>query len=401
MKRPSLYNLCATAFHIGCIAYGGPANLVVIKKAVVHDHAWLPEREFVDSLSLAQILPGATGVSMMAHIGYHHQKFWGGLLVPFFYIFPAIVSMMVLSWAYFTYGHLPAIQSVMAGIGALVVALMANATLRLGEAVFQKNDAKNAKGALIALLSFSAMRFTSVNTAWIILFSGFLGLLFFHFTHEFEHEVERAGSTELDVPVHADRGLHPLDFIPLALLALTLLAIAVLSAPLLQILTAFFHIGLFAFGGGYAAIPLMQHQVVDVLHWVNLTEFRDGISIGQITPGPVSTTVAFIGYKLSGFWGALVASLAIFLAPIGTMIALSSFHAKVRQLKLTRVIVKGFSTGFIGLLAGLTLGFALKSLVSPQTWLISIASFTAVFHFKKKVWLMILATLLFSLAFIR
>ena len=123
MKKPTLSELLKTTFYIGLIGYGGPAILALMKKTFVHRKEWISEKEFMNALSLAQILPGATGVSVMGYIGFKLHKLWGGILAPLFYILPATIAMVTLAWAYFTYGNLPFVQALFAGLGALVVAL--------------------------------------------------------------------------------------------------------------------------------------------------------------------------------------------------------------------------------------------------------------------------------------
>jgi chromate transporter len=235
----------------------------------------------------------------------------------------------------------------------------------------------------------------------LILGSGALGILLYHFTHEFEHEIETSAPTEIQTEVHLEKRIHPWDFMSLVVAGAIIVMILISSHALASLFLSFSQIGLFSFGGGYAAIPLMQHQMVDQLQWLTLHEFRDGIALGQITPGPVSTVAAFVGYKLAGLIGAFVSVVAIFLAPVGTMIALSSVHAKVRRMKLTRVVIKGFSTGFMGLLLAVTLQFALKSLVGWETWLVFAVSLFVMLRTKKDPLWLIFGTLVFSLLFIR
>ena len=78
----------------------------------------------------------------------------------------------------------------------------------------------------------------------------------------------------------------------------------------IQLFLSFFQISLFSFGGGYAALPLIQGQVVNVHHWLSMTEFTDLITISQMTPGPIAINEAtFVGMKLTGMPGAVVATL--------------------------------------------------------------------------------------------
>jgi chromate transporter len=371
-----------------------------MRKTMVHDKKWMHDREFLEGLGLAQILPGATGVSMMAYIGYRLRKFAGGLWMSIFYTLPATASITLLAWGYFEYGNLPVVKAIMTGFGALVVALLLNAVIHLGRAVFKTWDFHTMKGGLIALFTFVGVSL-QMNTVVLILLSGTLGILFYYFTKEFEGELVTPAPTEFDVAVHLEKRIHPHDFLSLVGLFFLIGGVFFVSGPLHELFISFFHIGFFSFGGGYASIPLMQHAIVDRLQWLTLTEFRDGIALGQITPGPISMVAAFVGYKVGGVLGALVAVFGIIFAPIGTMMALSSVHARVKQLKLTRVVVKGFSTGFIGLLTAVMLEFALQSLLSWQTWLVFGLSFVTLHHYKKEVGWLILFTTVFSIVFIQ
>jgi chromate transporter len=164
-----------------------------------------------------------------------------------------------------------------------------------------------------------------------------------------------------------------------------------------SLIIVFVTCGLFAFGGGFTIIPLIQHQVVDAHHWVTLQQFINGIALGQVTPGPTLITATFVGYKVMGVLGALFATLAIFLVPILSMMALADIHAKIRDLKIVKVVVKGFLAGFIGLLAAITLQFAFKSLISWQAWVIFGASLIWIMYLKKDSLWAILGTVLLSL----
>jgi len=394
IQHPTLLQLCKTSLYIGAISYGGPAILAQVRRVIVKQKSWLTEKDFLDGLSLAQMLPGATGLNVMGYVGYRIHKIWGGILAPLFFVIPAVVSMLLLSWIYFRYGNLSIIQSIMAGLGALVVALLFNATLQLTKTVFKKINSKTLKGLLIAALTFTGAFFFKLNVIWLVLLAGLLGIGFYYFTAEFEDEYLDAQSNKKHPHHHWDK-LFPIDYLP-AVLALAFIGIILWLPSLREIFTTFFSIGTFSFGGGFIAIPLIQHQIVDQLHWLTLPEFRDGIALGQVTPGPVFITATFIGYKVLSITGALVATLAVFTPSLTAMMILSGIHAKVKELKIAQVIIKGFLAGFIGLLASVTLQFAFSSLISWQTWLLFLASLCCLLYLKLDVLWVILGAAIVS-----
>jgi chromate transporter len=103
-------------------------------------------------------------------------------LAPFAFVFPAMSAITVLAWAYFAYGSLPFVHSVFIGLGAMVVALLVNATLIMGKSMFPGIDRNSYKGIAIVALAFAGMMFLRWNVVYIILISGFLGFLFFYFS---------------------------------------------------------------------------------------------------------------------------------------------------------------------------------------------------------------------------
>lgn len=399
MKKPTLLDLCRTVLYIGSIAYGGPAILAQMKKTLVHDRGWISEKEFMEALSLAQILPGATGVSVLGYIGYRLYKFWGGILLPLCFVLPATTAILILSWAYFAYGNLSFIQPFFIGLGALVVALLVNATLKLGQSVFKKFDRQEVMGLVIALATFTGAFFMHINIIWLILSAGLIGIAFFYFIPVSEDGLSKPGASNSVSADHPTLKLRVADFFPVVLVAAG--ATVILFIPgVNQVFLTFINIGLLAFGGGFTSIPIIQHQIVDNLHWLNIHQFMDGIALGQVTPGPVFITATFIGYKVLGVKGALAATLGVFTPSITLMIALSGLHTKVKKLKLVQAVVKGLLSGFIGLLISVTLQFALKSLLTWQAWVIFIASLIIVPYYKKDILWAILGTVLFSIVFI-
>lgn len=397
MKKPSFFELCKTTFYVGAIGYGGPAILALMKKTFVHEKEWISEKEFMNALSLAQILPGATGVSVMGYIGFKLHKLWGGILAPLLYILPATIAMIALAWGYFRFGDISFVKALFAGLGALVVALLINATSILGKSVFKKIDIRDWKGLSISLAAFIGIYFLKINVIWIILISGTLGFLFFYFTREFEDEKSKKGEVLLSEPGILKREpLKAKDFTPVVLV-LAIFGFGLLIPSVRNLITTFLGIGALAFGGGFTTIPLIQHQVVDAHSWLTVKQFIDGIALGQITPGPVFITATFIGYHVAAIFGALLATLAIFTPSLVAMIALADIHGRIQNLKIVKVVIKGFLSGFIGLLVAVTLQFAFKSLINWQAWLIfALSIFWLMVLKKNSVWA-ILGTIILSL----
>ena len=396
-RKPTLLDLCRTTLYIGSVGYGGPAILALMKKTLADQRKWISEKEFMNALSLAQVLPGATGVSVITYVGFKLHKVWGAILAPLFYILPAAVGVTVLAWAYFRFGNVGFVKALFAGLGALVVGLLISATWTLGRSVFKKLDIGDTKGIVISLTTFISIYFFDLSVVWLVLAAGFVGFVLFYFTGEFEGERAAPGGALLSEPRALGREpLNARDFIPVVAVA-AVFGVGLIVAPTRALLTTFLGVGSLAFGSAFAAIPLMQHQAVDAHHWLTTKQFLDGIALGQITPGPILITATFVGYHAASIAGALFATLAIFIPSIVAMIALADVHARVQNLKILKVVVRGFLCGFIGLLIAVTLQFATKSLVSWQAWLIFLgAVFWLMVLRKDSVWA-ILGTIALSL----
>jgi chromate transporter len=119
-------------------------------------------------------------------------------------------------------------------------------------------------------------------------------------------------------------------------------------------------IDLFAFGGGFASVPLMFHEIVDVRHLLDSKTFLDGIALGQVTPGPIVITATFIGYLLYGPLGAIIGTISIFLPSFLMLVGISPFFDKLRNEKLFNEVIRGVLSSFVGLLLTVTIQFALN-----------------------------------------
>ena len=126
----------------------------------------------------------------------------------------------------------------------------------------------------------------------------------------------------------------------------------------LQLIFAFLQIGLFSIGGGYAALPMIQDQVVDGYQWITMNEFSDVLTISQMTPGPIAINAAtFVGNKVAGILGALCATVGVVLPSFFIVLLLAFLYYKYRNLKAMNAILKGLRVAVVALIAsaGITL----------------------------------------------
>ena len=120
----------------------------------------------------------------------------------------------------------------------------------------------------------------------------------------------------------------------------------------LQLFWAFFQIGLFSFGGGYAAVPLIQSRVVEGYHWLEMSQFADLITIAEMTPGPIAVNSAtFVGQQIAGLPGALVCTLGCILPAFIIVLLLTWLYIKYRSLKAMQGILTGLRPAIVAMIA--------------------------------------------------
>jgi chromate transporter len=174
----------------------------------------------------------------------------------------------------------------------------------------------------------------------IIVISGVAGWLIFR----------EKSAPAADKPAGEIKSSGKLLSVAAAPLALTAPFWSVNSVLLLKLFTTFAGMSLFLFGGGYVFIPLMQHTVVASTGWLTQQEFVDAIAMSQIMPGPIVLSTVFIGYKVAGLAGALIATLGIFLPPGILMIAGTHVLNRIKQSALIKAVLRGIRPAIIGMI---------------------------------------------------
>lgn len=131
---------------------------------------------------------------------------------------------------------------------------------------------------------------------------------------------------------------------------------------LLQLFLSFLQIGLFSIGGGYAALPIIQEQVVSLHHWMTMQEFADIVTISQMTPGPIAINAAsFVGTRIAGSPGAVVATIAVVIPSLIIVLALSFLYYKYRQLDSMQAVLKGLRPAVVALIASAGIALAMEA----------------------------------------
>jgi len=146
-------------------------------------------------------------------------------------------------------------------------------------------------------------------------------------------------------------------------------------AGILKLCWVFLKIGVIFFGGGYVLIPLLHRIMVDQMHWLSMKEFLDGVALSQLTPGPLAMLATFAGYKGAGFFGALAATVCIFLPCTALMLFISSRYERFRRVDAVNHFLDGILPAVVGLVFAAAFNLGRTSLAGPRDFILLGASF--------------------------
>jgi chromate transporter len=371
-SRPqvSLLTIFTSYFVVGLTAFG--MAILQKLKALVMDHDWLSEEEMNEGLAMVQLYPGPLMVDFSAYVGYKLRGVLGAILATIGFILPSFVLMSVLSALYFAAGNLPWVKPLFVGLEALVVGVLFNVTLDMAGRNIQTRIQ-----AVIMVLAFGALLF-KLNAVLIVLLALALGAWLIR-----PAAGKNAGAGKLTPKVEpfSAKRWGAIGVVVAVILAVVAFSWS-LKSEIGGLALSLFKIGSVAFGNGSAIIPLIQAEAVDLHPWMSLSQFADGIALGQITPGPFLITATFIGYKLAGFWGGLLATFAIFSPSFAMTLVFTEIFARIRNLKAVRGALAGVMASFVGLLAVVLLQLGGVALTTPAAFTLAAAAFVAVRWFK-------------------
>ncbi|MBG0790514.1 MAG: chromate efflux transporter [Desulfovibrionaceae bacterium] len=339
--HPSTPRIFVRFFRLGLTAFGGPAMIPYIRAAAVEKERWLDEESFRLGMSVTQLLPGATAMQMAAYVGFRARGGAGALAAYTGFGLPAFLLMLALSALYFSARDVPAVTAAFKGLQLVVTALILHAAIDFARRYLDSLAARLlacAAGVWLGLKGDPILALVAVCALSVLVF-------------------------RRDQPPGPAR-TAPLDTAPLRFAGLVALALAALVGVLFILDPALARLGLlmvkidcFAFGGGYVSLPLMLHEIVEVRGWLTNAQFMDGLALGQVTPGPIVMTGAFVGYALAGTVGALVAAVTVFSPSLVFLCAAMPFADRLIASPVAQRVLKGSLISLVGLLAAVAVRF--------------------------------------------
>jgi chromate transporter len=372
-ERVSLWTLFTLFLRIGSTAFGGFMALIsVVENNVVERRKWLTHEEMLDGVSLATVLPGPIAVNVIAYVGHRLRGIPGALACAIGVILPAFLLMLALSAAYFAWGQIPAVGKLFMGFIPAVAAIILVAAWNMG-----RKTIKGIPDALISMIAAALMVWhgSFAVSLSIIVMSGTAGWVIFREKHA-------PASSKPSGELNNSGKLLSVAVAPVALAGSFL---SVNTAMLLKLFMTFAGMSVFLFGGGYVFIPLMQNTVVQSTGWLTQQEFVDAIAMSQIMPGPIVLSTVFIGYKVAGLLGSVVATLGIFLPPGILMIAGTHVLNRIKQSALIKAVLHGVRPAIIGMIASAVITVAMTAQHHWISLLIFAAALLAQLRFRLDV----------------
>jgi chromate transporter len=319
---------------------------------------------------MGQMLPGPFVSNYAEYIGYELRWYPGLTVAVLALLLPCFVLMVGLSFLYFRYGSVSVVPKLFAGVQPAVVSILVWATWSIGRA-----NVRNWRAAFIGAVAAAAL-FLRADVLLVVLGCGALGIV-------------------LSGAWRRSSGAASGGALAVAPVGLLLGSSAGMALPALlgragELAFVFLKVGTVIFGGGFAAIPFLQHEVVDLRQWLTMREFIDCVALGQITPGPVAIMGAFIGYKVLGLPGALIAAAGTFLPSTLMLIGLIHVYRRIKDNPLVRGFLSGVMPAIAGMLLSATVFVGRSAISGAASALIAALGLALLLRFRlDPVWLIL------------
>lgn len=353
-EKQRLKELAQLFLKLGIIGFGGPAaHIAMMQKEVVVKRKWLDEQHFLDLLGATNLIPGPNSTEMAIHIGHERAGVKGLFVSGLCFILPAVFLTAFLAYMYKEYGQLPEIQPFLYGIKPAIIAIILGAIFPLAKKSI-KNVLLGIMGGIVLVLSLFHF-----NEIALLFGAGFLSLFWF--------------SIKNKEKIH--RNLIPFGII---------------SSPQTVLVTSsnwnlffiFLKIGAILYGSGYVLFAFLDAELV-TKGLLSRQQLIDAIAVGQFTPGPVFSSVTFVGYQINGAMGAFISTLAIFLPSFVFVALLNPLVKKLRNSNAFSVFLDAVNVSSVAIIISICMQMAKDTITDWRTIIVAILSIIVVFQFKK------------------
>jgi chromate transporter len=360
---------------LGTIAFGGPAaHIAMMHDEMVVRQRWVSEERFLDLLGAANLIPGPSSTELAIYLGYERAGWMGLILSGVCFIFPAMVMVLVLAWAYVIYGATPHANWLLYGIKPVIVVIIIQALWGLFKTAV--------KGPLLAAAGIAVLSLYLAGFNPITLLFG-IGLLVTLIKNgspfSRQQDTTRTGMPlfALGVSAGASAGITQVPF------------------SLTSLFITFLKLGSVVFGSGYVLLAFLRNDFVHRLGWLSDQQILDAVAVGQFTPGPVFTTATFIGYIVGGLPGAILATVGIFLPSFLFVAVVFPVVGLLRRSRWASGFLDGVNVGALGLMAGVTWQLARAALIDGFTTVVAVLALMLVLRFKiNSAWLVLAGAIL-------
>ncbi|MDF1753986.1 MAG: chromate efflux transporter [Verrucomicrobiales bacterium] len=394
---------------LGLISFGGPAGQIsIMHRELVETKRWISEEHFLNALNFTMLLPGPEAQQLATYLGWRIHGAKGGIAAGALFVIPSMFVLFALSWIYIVGGDIPWLAAIFYGLLAAVIAVVAQATLRIGSKALKSVTLWG-----IAELSFVAIYFFGISFVLIILAVGFAG----YFGHRFFPRQFPAGkgphsSENEDLPESIE-----LPTCPAPGWKRTAAVVAVCSilwwGPILALAgwlgwestpaqqgLFFSKAALVTVGGAYAVLPYVAQQAVESQQWLTHSQMMTGLALAETTPGPLIMVLQFVGFV--GGWqnpgnftplggatiGALITTWATFLPCFLFIFLGGPYIEKIGNFPTLSAALTAITAAVVGVILNLGVKFGLHAIWPDQLnidWFIiglTVLAFFALQRFK-------------------
>jgi len=384
-KKVSLAYLFYTFFKIGLVSFGGHMALIsVIQRIMVEKDKALPNEVILNSIGIASLLPGPLAVNVVGQTGYYLRKGPGAVISTLAIILPAFLLMLLLSWAYFSNQQPINWNAAMTYVAGVVSSII----LATGLQLYKKEIKGNVKKTILFAVVFLVLLFTGSYLVTVaLLIAGTLTGLILKVQTGAGKESKVVGKLSM-VAAAENAAINLFSRIVFILLLLNQVlffcnAAKHIGTGYVKIILVFTGISLSLFGGGYVMIPIMEALFVKELHWLSTKEFVDAIAFSQATPGPILISATFIGYKVAGLGGALLATAAIFAPSVFMVILVANIMGKYQHNPVIQNMLGGLKTVVVALI--MVAAYKIISQEKYDLWLVGTMLVSFILNYKYKI----------------